>query len=102
MAAETATVAAIQPGAEAAQPEPAKRWHSATPIAFRFFFAYWIIYSFPFPLNFIPGITLLTGKYVQMWHAIEVWVGKHVLHLSYPITVFQNGSGDTTSDYVQV
>src|SRR5262249_27632670 len=44
----------------------------------------------------------VTGKYVQMWHAIEVWVGKHVLHLSYPITVFQNGSGDTTSDYVQV
>jgi len=28
------------------------------------------------------------------------WVGKHLLHLGYPITVFTNGSGDTTYDYV--
>src|SRR5262249_20281215 len=101
MATEAATMEAIQPQMEDAQPELTTRWHSTTRIAFRFFFAYWIIYSFPFPLNYIPGISWLTGKYVQMWHAIEVWAGKHVLHLSYPITVFQNGSGDTTSDYIQ-
>lgn len=29
-----------------------------------------------------------------------VWVGKSVLHLPYPITVFTNGSGDTTFDWV--
>ncbi|MBN8786790.1 MAG: hypothetical protein J0I84_06855, partial [Terrimonas sp.] len=30
------------------------------------------------------------------------WIGKHVLHLSYDITEFTNGSGDTTYDYVVV
>src|SRR5262245_20074229 len=100
MATPTATAVGIQPQVKIA-PSSDMRWHFTTRIAFRFLFIYWILYSFPFPLNYIPGITFLTGKYVQMWHAIEVWVGKHVLHLSYPITVFQNGSGDTTSDYVE-
>jgi len=31
-----------------------------------------------------------------------VWIGKNILHLSYPITVFTNGSGDTTYDYVVI
>lgn len=30
------------------------------------------------------------------------WVGEHVIHLSQPITVFPNGSGDTTYNYVEV
>ena len=30
------------------------------------------------------------------------WVGRHILHLSYAITVFPNGSGDTTYNYVEV
>ena len=31
-----------------------------------------------------------------------VWIGKDILHLSYPITVFTNGSGDTTYDYIVI
>lgn len=79
----------------------ATRWNMATRISFRFLFAYFVAYSFPFPLSEIPGSDYLVNKYVHMWQAIEVWTGKHILHLSYPITVFANGSGDTTSDYVQ-
>lgn len=30
------------------------------------------------------------------------WVGSAILHLSKPITVFPNGSGDTTYNYVEV
>jgi hypothetical protein len=30
------------------------------------------------------------------------WVGKHILRLGYDITVFENGSGDTTYNYVLV
>jgi uncharacterized membrane protein YphA (DoxX/SURF4 family) len=101
MATEAATIAGMQPHVEGAQPQERMRWHSVTRIAFRFFFSYWMVYNFPFPLSAIPGTAWLTGKYVQMWHAIEVWVGQHILHLSYPITVFAGGSGDTTSDYVQ-
>jgi hypothetical protein len=29
------------------------------------------------------------------------WVGKHILHITPDITIFTNGSGDTTFDYVQ-
>src|SRR4029078_2028641 len=43
----------------------------------------------------------LAQKYNDFWQAIVPWVGKHLLHLSYDITVFQNGSGDTTFNYVQ-
>ena len=80
----------------------APRWNVLARISLRFLFAYFVLYSFPFPLYEIPGSGRLLNKYTQMWHAIEVWTGKHVLHLSYPITVFRNGSGDTTSDYLQV
>lgn len=43
------------------------------------------------------------GEWVDdFWHAVVPWVGAHVLHLPRPITVFENGSGDTTYNWVQV
>ena len=42
-------------------------------------------------------IQSLYTKYLQNF---IVWVGKHILNLPYPITVFTNGSGDTTYDWV--
>src|SRR5215469_2451479 len=86
----------------AQSPSDTAKWNPVTRVGFRFFFAYFALYNFPFPLSQIPGSDKLFNKYTEMWHALEVWTGKHVLHLSYPITVFANGSGDTTSDYVQV
>jgi hypothetical protein len=38
----------------------------------------------------------------KLLHYIIPWIGRHILHLSYEITVFTNGSGDTTYDYVIV
>ena len=38
--------------------------------------------------------------YTNFWHWIVPWTGQHILHLSYPITVRPNGSGDTTYNYV--
>ena len=93
------------------QPEPrtpmqemnaSPRWHIAQRIAFRFVFAYFVLYIIPFPVEQLPFTTALIEKYNNFWHAIVPWVGKHILHLSYDITVFQNGSGDTTYNYVQV
>src|SRR6516225_9609804 len=37
-----------------------------------------------------------------LWHRVVPWVGKHILSLATPITIFSNGSGDTTYDYVLV
>ena len=82
-----------------AQPD----WSLATRLAFRFSFVYLALLgiSFPsFPLGYIPGVNFLLQKYTNLLHIIVPWVGKHILHLSYDITVFTNGSGDTTYDWV--
>jgi uncharacterized membrane protein YphA (DoxX/SURF4 family) len=78
------------------------RQHLAKRIIFRFTFAYFVLINLPFPLNYIPFTKPLVKGYDQLWHVIVPWVGRHILHLSYDITVFTNGSGDTTFDYVQL
>ena len=76
-------------------------WNAAQRIAFRFSFAYLILYNFPFPLDAIPWLgPILTQPYTDLWNAVVPWVGKHLFHAT--ITVRPNGSGDTTYNYVQV
>lgn len=89
-------------------------WTSTQKFFFRFFCCFFVLYVFPFPLNTIPFVSELTDinekltgwynavfdAYTDMWHVIIVWIAKSILHLSYPITVFSNGSGDTTYDYI--
>jgi uncharacterized membrane protein YphA (DoxX/SURF4 family) len=77
-------------------------WSLTKRIAFRFVFAYFVSYIIPFPADTVPFTSALIQKYNNFWQAIVPWVGKHILHLSYDITIFQNGSGDTTFNYVQV
>ncbi len=43
----------------------------------------------------------LIKPYDAFWDVIVPWTGKNIIHLSYPITVKPNGSGDTTYSYVQ-
>lgn len=75
-------------------------WGSGKLILFRFIFLYLVLYNFPFPLNVIPVVSGLAEYYTQFWQMIVVWVGKTVFQKD--ITVFANGSGDTTSDYILV
>jgi uncharacterized membrane protein YphA (DoxX/SURF4 family) len=82
--------------------DPAPRWSHAKRIAFRLAFAYLVLYIIPFPAGSLPFTNAIVDKYDDLWHAIVPWVGKHLLRLSYDITVFTNGSGDTTYNYVQV
>jgi hypothetical protein len=82
--------------------DPKPRWHLTKRIAFRFVFAYFVLYIIPFPVDSLPFTDTIVQKYNDFWQAIVPWVGKHILHLSYDITVFTNGSGDTTYNYVQV
>lgn len=86
-------------------------WAPIPRLTFRFVCAYFLLYTFPFPLTVVPfnwktlspaGIWPLIEPYGKMWNAIVPWVGKHVLHLSYDITVLPpNGGGDSTFHYVQ-
>jgi hypothetical protein len=71
-------------------------WSTPHKIAFRFAFCYLFLYIFPFPLS-LPFLA-----FGSFWHTLVPWVGAHILHLSYPITVFQNGGSDTTFEVVRV
>ena len=80
--------------------EFATEWGPARRILFRFVFVYFILYIFPFPLNAIPGLENVVKPYGELWNAIVPRVGKLLFGVT--ITVFPNGSGDTTYNYVQV
>ena len=54
----------------------------------------------PFPFNAIPYLEIVGEPYQKLWTALVPWVAKHLFSLD--ITVFPNGSGDTTYNYVQV
>jgi uncharacterized membrane protein YphA (DoxX/SURF4 family) len=87
--------------APAGPAESAPRWGLAKRVVFRFVCAYLVLYNIPFPLGEPTFTSTLVEKYENLWHPVVQWVGKHVLRLSYDITVFTNGSGDTTYDYVR-
>lgn len=75
---------------------PTHPWSPVQKFSFRFFFAFFMLYTFPFPLTEVP---YLSYGYSQLWHVFIPWIGTYFLHLP-PITIFTNGSGDTTYDYV--
>lgn len=70
--------------------------------AFRFLALYSLLYALPFPLDLIPGPSLLAELYVQAWHAVIPWVGRAVLGIDYEIPLAPTGSGDTTAEYVKL
>lgn len=77
-----------------------QRWRASSRILFRFVFSYLVLYNFPFPIGQIPYTEWPADKWSNLWKAFVPWVGKHLLHLQKDITVFTNGSGDTTFDWV--
>ena len=69
-----------------------------TLFAIYFFF---LIFDFTSSDELFPHFVYVAMKfYTMFWHWIVPWTGEHIYHLSYPITVKPNGSGDTTYNYV--
>src|SRR5689334_14063011 len=79
---------------------PNPLWSPAKKVLFRFAFCYLLLYSFPFPLYYIPYVGMIGMWTFQMWNKLVPWVGQQLFGVT--ITVFPNGSGDTTFNYVQV
>jgi len=82
--------------------ETAVAWSPWRRFGFRLAFSYLVLYCVPFPIGLLPGTGPLSTAYDGLWQGLAVWVGRVVLRLDKPITVFTNGSGDTTYNYVQV
>ncbi len=81
-----------------AQPAPA--WGPTRRVLFRFLFIYLGLYNLPFLGQYIPGAEVILGPYQELWHRAAQGVGRILFGVE--ITVFTNGSGDTTYDYVQM
>jgi len=77
-------------------------WSPAKRVLFRFGFVYLVLYILPFPAGALWETDPVHEAYDKLWKVVVPWVGERVLHLPEPITVFPNGSGDTTFNYVQV
>jgi len=84
-----------------AEPEGAVvPWSPAQRVLFRFTFSYLLLYILPFPFDSFPYVAILAGQYQKLWRVFVPWVGRQFFHVK--ITVFPNGSGDTTFNYVQI
>src|SRR4051794_38912805 len=80
----------------------ANPWSFIQKLVFRFFLFLFLLYIFFNPNGVLPYSDYAYNYYIQPIHALMVWIGKNILHLASPITVFTNGSGDTTYDYVVI
>jgi len=84
--------------------QPNHKWSTAKKIWFLFtaFYFFMLILDFTSSDELYPHFMYILFKpYINFWNWVVPWTGKNILHLSYPITVTPNGSGDTTYNYVQ-
>ena len=80
----------------------APSWTHSQRILFRFFFLYFLLFIIIQNNGAFPYWGVLMKYPTEGLHILLPWIGKHILQLPKDITVFTNGSGDTTYDYVIV
>lgn len=83
-------------------PETAPQWSLATKIAFRFTFAYFLLWVYPRAVGSLGKGIKYSNPLRDMWHAVVPWVGTNLLHLSGDFREVANGSGDQLYDYVLI
>lgn len=84
------------------------QWRAPTRVVFRFAFCYLALYSL-YVFSFEEQVFkfAVTNRFAEtwldlFWHHLIPWFATHILRFAHPITVFSNGSGDTTYDYVLI
>lgn len=84
---------------EALSTSPIK-WNFIKKISFRFCFIFFLLFIIIENNGAFP-LWIVLMKYPQeMLHSLIPWLAKNVYRVSYEITTFTNGSGDTTYDYL--
>jgi hypothetical protein len=74
-------------------------WSAAQKVALRFFLVFFSLYIFFYPNGAVPFADAAFRSYIQPFHQFIPWLADRVLHTG-PVTIFANGSGDTTFDYL--
>ena len=77
------------------------KWLSKTKFLQLFITTYFFLYIFPFPLEYLPFVNKVFKLYVQGIEALSIWFGKNLFGLEF-IEKLNNGSGDTTFDFVKL
>jgi hypothetical protein len=76
------------------------KWNIFQKIGFRFIFLYFIFNISTFFIGFIPFTTSLIKWCTGTIQYVPVWFGNTFLNTE--ITVYPNGSGDTTYNYIEI
>lgn len=76
------------------------KWSQASLIAFRFFFVYFVLHLFPFPLYFIPYAWKLYQPLSELNSSIIEFVAKEYFEVD--TSVVNAGSSDAAINYVQM
>ncbi|WP_428657359.1 DoxX family protein [Runella sp.] len=76
---------------------PSVKWTFIEKISFRFFFLFFVLQIFPFPLGYL----LDNGFYNDAWTWPINWAGNTFFDIP-EISVRPNGSGDTTWNWIQL
>ena len=77
-----------------------RRWHWVARIAFRFLFVYFAFAFFSAICGLVPVVGMLGYWHDEAVQPFYAWIGKTAFGIE--ITVFLNGSGDTTYNWVQL
>ncbi len=81
--------------------EAVRPWSWTRKLVFRFFFVFFGLFVFPFPLNVIPGISAISQPYSKFWTWLINLTGKNILGIQEEITSTVTGSGDKLYNWVQ-
>ena len=74
-------------------------WTAAERVGFRFVFVYLVLFFFPFPQGLINP-AWLGNWFESVWRSLVPWVSERFLGIQ--AAPSDNGSGDTTYDYLRV
>ena len=92
----------LQRETSVASPQTTVQWSLPTRVAFRFTFAYFLLWVYPRAVGSLGAGVNYSNPLRDLWHAVVPWVGTHVLHLTGDFREVANGSGDQLYDYVQI
>ncbi len=67
---------------------------------FRFIVSFFTILILPFPISWDTYTEKIHKYYTDVFHVVIPWFAKHILRLEKDITIFPNGSGDTSYNFV--
>lgn len=79
-----------------------QNWTLSKKIAFRFFFILFLLYILVNNNGAFPSFQIISNYPVQLTHVFIPWFAKNIIHYTYDYTIFNNGSGDTSYNYVLI